>query len=104
MPTHFFFFKGHYVYAAVKNKTGYLANSQFVSPRYYKSGHNCKFTFWYHMNGTSYGLLYLKFRRNAKDNILWFGRFMNLDQWRNASVDIPQCATDFQVPTPLMVL
>ena len=91
------FSPGHYVYAVIKNKTGFFATPEFISPPYYKAGKNCKFSFWYHMNGTSYSSLRLKYRRNSKDSSFWYTRFNHLNKWQQASIDIPACATDFQV-------
>ncbi|CAB4029849.1 MAM and LDL-receptor class A domain-containing 2-like, partial [Paramuricea clavata] len=87
---------GHYVYAAVNNKTGGFAFPRYISPRYYKSSKTCKFRFYYHMNGSSYALLSVNIWRNNLDTYLWSDTFKLSNEWRNATVDLPPCLTDFQ--------
>ena len=81
----------------MNNKTGLFAQPQYLSPRYYKSGKTCKFRFYYHMNGSSYAQLSVNIRRNNIDTYLWSDNFLLSDEWRNATVELPACLTDFQV-------
>ena len=49
------------------------------------------------MNGTSFALLTLKILRNSISTFLWSDGFKLSNDWRNATVDLPSCLTDFQV-------
>lgn len=90
---------GHYVYAVVRNDTGFIATPRYVSPRYYKSSKTCKLRFYYHMNGTFYSLLSAHILRNSLLTYLWSDRTRYSDEWKNATVELPACLTDFQVCT-----
>ena len=85
------------MYASINNKTQLFAQPKYLSPRYYKTGKSCKFRFYYHMNGTAYTLLTVNIRRNNIDTYLWHDEFRLSNEWRNATVEIPACLTDFQV-------
>ena len=92
------------MYASINNRTQLFAQPKYLSPRYYKTGKSCKFRFYYHMNGTSYTLLTVNIRRNSIDTYLWHDEFRLSNEWRNATVEIPACLTDFQVCRVVVIL
>jgi len=92
-----YFVSGYYVYTEVTNRTAIFADAHLVSPFFRQAGKTCKFQFWYHMWGRNIGYLQVYYRRNSRDKRLFniFGNRGN--QWNKGMVDIPKCASDFQV-------
>jgi len=92
-----YFVSGYYVYTEVTNRTSFFADAHLVSPFFRQAGKTCKFQFWYHMWGPNIGYLQVYYRRNSRDKRL-FNIFGNQgDQWNKGMVDVPKCASDFQV-------
>lgn len=88
---------GYYVYTEVSNRTGFYADAHLISPFFRQAGKTCKFKFWYHMWGPNIGYLQIYYRRNSRDKRLLsiFGNKGN--KWIQGQVDVPKCASDFQV-------
>ena len=89
---------------ASQRKFGKFPNAHYVSPMYYQGAYNCKFTFWYNMyhydrkffTDVKLNLLY---RRNGRDTKLWSRQLTTGDKWKQATVQLPPCPSDFRVST-----
>ena len=87
---------------ASQRKGGKYPNAQLVSPMYYKGAYNCKFTFWYnmyHFDRKIYSDVRLNvfYRRNGRDTKLWSSQKSTGNKWKQATVKLPPCPSDFRV-------
>lgn len=86
------------MYTEVNNRPGtFNDRADYVSPLFRQAGKTCKFTFWYHMYGQNIGYLRVYLRRNGRDTNLLSLLGNKGNSWKQGSVNIPSCATDFRV-------
>ena len=76
-------------------------NAILVSPTYNNTLQICSFTFWYHMYGSTTGVLNIWLMRAGTNRTLLWTRSGNQGNlWRSASVQLGRFTGDFQVKFP----
>ena len=97
----YFLLLGYYVYMeAGQTKSGKFPNAQYASPQYSMGAFNCKFSFWYNQWHWKYGSdtrFRVLFLREGRETILWENSRGTRDQWKQQTLTLPTCPTDFQV-------
>ncbi|EDV21956.1 uncharacterized protein TRIADDRAFT_59472 [Trichoplax adhaerens] len=89
---------GYYMYIEKdngnNNDEAYLASPIFRSP-----SNACQFSFWYHMYGSSIGALSLNYGSptTLTSRQLWTLSGAQGNQWKKATVQLPPCASGFQL-------
>ncbi|XP_064634424.1 MAM and LDL-receptor class A domain-containing protein 2-like isoform X2 [Lineus longissimus] len=69
---------------------------RLVSPVYTLGGLTCKVSFWYHVYG-SFGSLKLSVNSSGQVLDLWVKTPKAVDEWQEASVELPVCLKEFQL-------
>eukprot|EP00794_Sanderia_malayensis_P017044 gene17044-18759_t len=92
---------GYYVYLEASQwGGGVYPNAHYLSPTYIRGSRNCKLNFWYNMwhyrasSDVQFNVLY---RKSSRDTVLWSRYSTTGNAWRQASIQLPNCPTDFQI-------
>ena len=87
---------------AGQRKSGNFPNAHYTSPLYYQGAYDCKFTFWYNMynykiSSKNDARLNVLYRKSGKDTKIWATAQSTGNTWKQATVQLPRCPSNFRV-------